>query len=199
VAEKSASKRPAAFLDRDGTLIVEHGYLGEPELVEPLPGAIDAVRMLNDWGYRVIGVSNQSGIARGYYDSATVDRVNARVIESFAGGGARIDRIYYCAHLPLGSGVPGEAECECRKPKAGMIEWAEQDFDIDRNRSFVCGDQPADIGLSKTIGVPGCLVRTGFGRSSETELRNTLRPDHVADDLPAAVRWWGARQGYAIH
>ena len=189
--------KPAAFLDRDGTMIVEHGYLGDPELVEPLEGAIEAIRMLNQWGYLVIGVSNQSGIARGYYNSETVDAVNERVIKEFSRNDALINRIYYCSHLPMGTGAPGEADCECRKPQAGMIDWATRDFEIDITQSFVVGDQRADIGLAETLGIPGCLVRTGFGRGTEEDI--DLKPSFIADNLLGAVRWWGRRQGHSAH
>lgn len=191
----TTERSPAAFLDRDGTMIVEHGYLGEPDRVSLLPGAGEAVRLLNGWGYRVIGVSNQSGVARGYYDAAAVDTVNERVLREFAQVGARIDRIYYCTHLPVSYGLPGGLDCDCRKPAAGMVAWAERDFALDLKRSFVAGDRAADVGLAQTLGIPGCLVLTGFGREEHPVLPPDLQPAHVADDLLAAVHWWGRKIG----
>jgi D-glycero-D-manno-heptose 1,7-bisphosphate phosphatase len=180
--------RPAAFLDRDGTLIVEYGYLGDPALVEPLPGAVEAVRILHAAGYHVFGVSNQSGVARGYYDAETVDAVNQRIIDEFDEMGARIDRIYYCPHLPTGSGAMRESDCECRKPKDGMVRLAQREFRIDMSRSFVVGDQQADLGLAQSIGVPGYLVLTGFGQETRSALSPGLADNFIADNLLDAVR-----------
>lgn len=183
--------RPAAFLDRDGTMIVEHGFLSDPDGVEPLPGAIDAIRQLNHWGYLVIGVTNQSGVARGYFGEDVVKAVNRRVIEVFAADGARIDAIYYCPHYPM----PETAECDCRKPKRGMIDQAMRDFAIDLSHSFVVGDRLCDVQLGRTIGGPGVLVLTGYGLQELAGWSDTVSPDHVADSLDDAVRWWGKQHG----
>lgn len=182
---------PAAFLDRDGTMIVEHGFLSDPGGVEPLPGAIDAIRQLNQRGYLVIGVTNQSGVARGYFGEDVVRAVNRRVIDCFAVAGARIDSIYYCPHYPL----PGEPECDCRKPKRGMIDQAMRDFAIDLSRSFVVGDRLCDVQLGRTIGRPGILVLTGYGEQELANWNHPNPPDHVAKSLHDAVRWWGAHIG----
>lgn len=183
--------RPAAFLDRDGTIIVERGYLRDPEGVEVMPGVAEAIGMLNQWGYWVFGVSNQSGVARGYYGTAEVDAVNQRVIDSLAQRGARLDRIYYCIHLPEITRARGEQVCNCRKPAPGLIEQACADFPIDLARSFVIGDQLCDIELARTLGIPGLLVLTGFGESERRRLGPNHSPDHIAGDLLAAVRWLG--------
>lgn len=180
---------PAAFLDRDGTLIVEHGFLADPDGVQPLPDAIDAVRRLNNWGYRVIGVSNQSGVARGYFGEDVVRAVNQRILELFAAGGARIDAIYYCPHYPQ----PGTPECDCRKPKRGLIDRAMRDFDIVLDKSFVVGDRLCDVQLGFAVGVPGILTLTGYGREEIASWDHGRRPDYVAESLADAVRWWGQR------
>jgi D-glycero-D-manno-heptose 1,7-bisphosphate phosphatase len=189
--------RPAAFLDRDGTLIVERGFLSDPDGVEPLAGAAEAVRLLNRWGYRVIGITNQSGVARGYYGTAEVEAVNTRTLSVFAEADAHIDRIYYCPHYPAASGLPGARDCDCRKPKRGMIDQACRDFAIDLAQALVVGDRAADVGLAQTIGVPGCLVLTGYGRRERETLPAGLVPAHVADNLLDAIRWWGRRAGLA--
>ena len=168
--------RPAAFLDRDGTLIVDHGFLSDPDGVEPLPSAVEAVSELNKWGSIVIGVSNQSGVARGYYGEEIVRAVNSRVIEDFARYGARIDAIYYCPHYPQ----PGMAECDCRKPKRGMIDQATGDFAIDLHRSIVIGDRLCDVQLGWEIGAPGVLVLTGYGGEEIGAWTGTRQPDQVA-------------------
>jgi D-glycero-D-manno-heptose 1,7-bisphosphate phosphatase len=189
---------PAAFLDRDGTLIKERGFLGDPNGVELLPGAVEGVRLLNGWGFRVFGVSNQSGVARGYYGITDVEAVNERVISMFAQAGSRIDHIYYCPHFNRPETVPGSVDCDCRKPKAGMIEEARRAFPIDLSKSFVAGDRAADIGLAQTVGVPGCLVLTGYGRTEYEGLPKDIAPAYVAEDLLDAVRWWGERLGLPL-
>ena len=195
-ASGTGQPRPAAFLDRDGTLIVERGFLSDPDGVEPLPGAFEAIRLLNRWGYYVIGVSNQSGVARGHYGTADVEAVNARTVTVFADAGARIDQIYYCPHYPESSGLPGARDCDCRKPQRGMVDQACRDFAIDLDRSVVVGDRAADVGLARTIGVPGCLVLTGYGLRERDALPAGLTPAHVAGTLLDAVRWWGERAGF---
>jgi D-glycero-D-manno-heptose 1,7-bisphosphate phosphatase len=183
-------QRPAAFLDRDGTMIVEHGFLSDPMGVEALPDAIEAVRQLNYWRYLVIGVTNQSGVARGYFDEQVVNAVNQRVIEVFAQGGARIDAIYYCPHYPSAS-TPA---CDCRKPARGMVDRASRDFEIELSRSFVAGDRLCDVQLGQAIGIPGILLLTGYGRQELAAWTAPIRPDHVADSIGEAVRWWGHKQ-----
>ncbi|HUU45341.1 MAG TPA: HAD family hydrolase [Acidobacteriota bacterium] len=195
IASGVEQPRPAAFLDRDGTLIVEREFLSDPDGVEPLPGAVEAVRLLNHWGYHVIGVTNQSGVARGFYGTAEVEAVNARTVSVFAGADARIDQIYYCPHYPASSGLPGARDCDCRKPRRGMIDQACRDLAIDLERSFVVGDRAADMGLARTIGVPGCLVLTGYGLRERDTLPADLAPACVADTLLDAIRWWGERAG----
>ncbi len=192
----SETPRPAAFLDRDGTIIVEREFLGDPDGVEVMPGVVKAITMLNQWGFWVIGVSNQSGIARGYYGPTEVDAVNQRVIDDLAAEGARLDRIYYCSHLPEISRANGEDLCICRKPAPGMIGWANRDFPIDMSRSFVVGDQASDIGLARSANVPGVLVLTGFGRGTRKILGKSEMPDFIADDLLAAVTWHGKTLGF---
>jgi histidinol-phosphate phosphatase family protein len=195
---QSDSARPAAFLDRDGTIIVEREYLGDPDGVELMPGAAEAIRLLNDWGYWVIGVSNQSGVARGFYSTAEVDRVNQRIIEVLGAAGARLDRIYYCPHLPEINRARGEEPCTCRKPSPGMIEQAQADFPIDMSRSFVVGDQLCDIGLARAAGIPGILVLTGFGQGERLRVSDDNPPDFIADDLLAAVTCQGRALGLPI-
>jgi histidinol-phosphate phosphatase family protein len=179
-------KRPAAFVDRDGTLIVEHGFLSDPEGVDPLPGSAEAVRQLNAWDLLVIGVTNQSGVARGYFGEDVVRAVNARVIAEFARRGARIDAIYYCPHYPR----PGEAECGCRKPARGMIDRAMREFPIELSNSFAVGDRACDIQLAHTLGITGILVLTGYGREELASWKTNSKPDHVAGTLLEAVGWW---------
>jgi len=135
----------AVFFDRDGTLIDEVGYLRTPGQVRLKPGAAEMIRRIKQAGLLVVVVSNQSGVARGLFTASDVDRANERMRELLAKEGARIDAFYYCPHLPTGT-VPAYAkECDCRKPKPGLLHQAAQDFDIDLTESFMVGDAPRDV------------------------------------------------------
>ena len=177
------------FLDRDGTIIEEVGYLDRPERVEFFPWTIDAIRVLNRAGLAVVLVSNQSGIARGFFTDAVVDSVHRRMGEMLAKGGAHIDAYYYCPHHPEGS-VPELAKvCDCRKPARGLVDRAVAEFGVDPARSFVVGDRWLDIGLARTVGAKGVLVRTGYGEREEGKPPNGMRADAIVDNLIAASSW----------
>jgi histidinol-phosphate phosphatase family protein len=177
------------FLDRDGTLIEEVGYLDRPERVELYPWSVDAIRALNRAGVRVITVSNQSGIARGFFDEATVDRVHARIADVLGAGGATIDAYYYCPHHPDGK-IPEYARvCECRKPAAGLIDRAAREFGVDPSHSFIVGDRWLDVALARAVGASGVLVRTGYGQVEETRPPAGLAADAVVNNLVEAASW----------
>ena len=179
----------AVFLDRDGTIIEEVGYLDRPERVEFFPWTIDAIRVLNRAGFAVVLVSNQSGIARGFFTDAVVDSVHRRMSGMLAEGGAHIDAYYYCPHHPEGS-VPELAKvCDCRKPARGLVDRAVAEFGVDPGRSFVVGDRWLDIGLARTVGAKGVLVRTGYGEREEGKPPDGMRADAVVDNLIAASSW----------
>jgi histidinol-phosphate phosphatase family protein len=180
--------RPAAFLDRDGTIIVEREYLADPDGVAILPRAASAIRLLNEWGFWVFGVSNQSGVARGYFTEDSVNAVNERVIELLAEEGAYINRIYYCPHHP---DTPGGGPCDCRKPAPGLIHQAMHDYPVDLSRSFVVGDRICDVALAKGVGIRGGMVLTGYGRFEQSLLSEDVNADVVADDLLAVVEALG--------
>jgi D-glycero-D-manno-heptose 1,7-bisphosphate phosphatase len=158
----------AVFFDRDGTLIEDAGYLSAPEEVEVLPGAPQAVRRFNRAGFLVVVASNQSGVARGMYTTDDVDRVNERLRQLFAAEGARIDAFYYCPHLSTGT-VPAYAkECECRKPKPGMLYEAAQDLDIDLTESFMVGDSLRDVQAGRKAQCRSILVGSAAELDAET-------------------------------
>jgi D-glycero-D-manno-heptose 1,7-bisphosphate phosphatase len=189
MAVSGNGQRGAVFLDRDGTLIEEVGYLDRPDRVELYPWSAAAVRALNLAGFRVFIASNQSGIARGFFTEATVDAVHAHISELLAAGGARIDAYYYCPHHPDGK-VPEYARvCTCRKPGPGLIERAVRDHGIDPARSFVVGDRWLDIGLARRVGARGVLVRTGYGVTEEERPPEGLSADGVVDNLVGAASW----------
>ena len=179
----------AVFLDRDGTLIEEVGYLDRPERVELYPWSVDAIRALNRAGVRVVLVSNQSGVARGFFSEAVVERVHARIAHVLAEGGARIDAYYYCPHHPDGKIAAYTQACECRKPGRGLVDRAVRELGIDPARSFTVGDRWLDVALARAVGARGLLVRTGYGLTEESRPSDGLEADAVVDNLIEAVGW----------
>jgi len=179
----------AVFLDRDGTIIEEVGYLDRPERVEFFPWTIDAIRVLNRADLAVVLVSNQSGIARGFFTDAVVDTVHQRMDDMLSAGGARIDAYYYCPHHPDGSVAELAKVCDCRKPARGLVDRAVAEFGVDPARSFVVGDRWLDIGLARTVGARGVLVRTGYGEREEGKPPNGMEADAIVDNLIAASSW----------
>ncbi len=175
---------PAVFLDRDGTINEEMGYINHLSRFRLLPEAIPAIRRLNEAGVKVVVVTNQSGAARGYFPAALVAEVHAHLQKLLAAAGARVDGIYACLHGP-------EAGCACRKPRPTLMQQAARDLDLDLARSYAVGDRYKDIETAANAGVKGILVRTGYGRGEYEFLRGTapVQPVHVAADLSAAVEW----------
>jgi len=147
--------RPAAFLDRDGVLNVDHGYAHRPEQLDWVEGAPEAVRLLNEAGYYVIVVTNQSGVARGYFDEGAVLRFHAHMRERLAEHGARIDAFYYCPHHPRGTVKEFAIACTCRKPLPGLLEQATGDWPIDLSKSFLIGDRDHDVAAAEAFHIRG--------------------------------------------
>lgn len=164
------------LIDRDGTINVEKHYLSDPDQLELYPGAGAAIRRLNQAGYGVAVITNQSGIARGYFDLATLDRIHARLGELLAAEGARVDGIYLCPHGP-------DDDCACRKPLPGMVEQAVAEHGFDPAQAVMIGDKEMDVELGHAVGATTFLVRTGHGAKAVAG----SRADHVVDDLAAAV------------
>jgi D-glycero-D-manno-heptose 1,7-bisphosphate phosphatase len=172
--------REAVFLDRDGTLIEEVNYLASPEQVRLLPGAAQAVRRLNDAGVLVVVVTNQAGVARGYFPESRVTEVHERLSLLLGEHGAKIDAFYHCPHHPTeGVGVYRVA-CDCRKPKPGLLLTAAREWDIDLARSWMIGDKPSDAEAGAAAGCRTLLVRTGHGKGLPASA-------DAVDDLAAAV------------
>jgi D-glycero-D-manno-heptose 1,7-bisphosphate phosphatase len=180
---------PAAFLDRDGTMIEEVGYLDRPERLQLYPWSSIAIRALNRAGIRVVMVTNQSGIARGFFDEAMVERIHARMKQLLAAGGATIDAYYYCPHHPDGSMAKYARACDCRKPAPGLVERARRELGVDPRRSFTVGDRWIDVALARTVGARGILVRTGYGVTEEDRPPEGLTADAVVNNLVEAVSW----------
>jgi len=148
-------RRPAAFLDRDGVLNVDHGYVHRPEQLEWVAGAPESVRLLNEAGYYVLVITNQSGVARGFFDEAAVKAFHAHMQNVLAEKGAHIDAFYYCPHHPEGTVKAFAMACNCRKPRTGMLEWAAREWPIDIPRSFFIGDKDADMAAAAAFKVRG--------------------------------------------
>lgn len=181
--------RPAVFVDRDGTLLEEAGYLDRLERLVFFPFAIDAVRLLNRANYAVVVVTNQSGIARGMYREPFVNEAHAVIETRMAEGGARVDGFYYCPHHPDATVAEFKRDCDCRKPAPGMLLAAARDLTLDLSRSFSIGDKWTDVAAGTAAGGRGVLVRTGYGRSTEVALPTHVTPASVEDNLIAAVAW----------
>jgi len=181
--------RIAVFLDRDGTLNEEVNFVRRPEQLEMLPGAAASVRALNDHGIVVCIISNQSGIARGYFSEEDLVPIHAKLERELAHEGARIDHIYYCPHHPTEGQPPYKAACSCRKPGTGMLEQAAKDFKLDLRRSFVVGDRIVDIQAGRNAGATTILVMTGYGPHALEECREKgVVPDFIAVDMAEAAR-----------
>jgi len=186
---RSVATAPAVFLDRDGTLIEEVGYLDRKERVDLYPWSIDAIRVLNRAGFRVVLVSNQSGVARGFFSEEIVSDVHRHIAGLLDAGGARIDAYYYCPHHPDGKVKDYAVACDCRKPARGMVDRAVRELAVDPARSVVVGDRWLDVELARAVGARGVLVRTGYGVTEEAKPRPPLAADAVVDNLIAAVGW----------
>jgi D-glycero-D-manno-heptose 1,7-bisphosphate phosphatase len=177
-------KNIAVFLDRDGTINEEMGYINHLNRFVLLPGAALAIRFLNEAGVKVVVITNQSGAARGYFAPSLVDEVHEKLTALLAAQGARVDAIYSCLHGP-------DECCACRKPKPGLIEQAAHDLNLDLSSSYLVGDRYKDMETARNAGVKGLLVLTGYGRG-EYEHQATswpVPPAHVAGDLLEAAAW----------
>jgi D-glycero-D-manno-heptose 1,7-bisphosphate phosphatase len=170
----------AVFLDRDGVLMRDSNYVGHVDRVELIAGAPEALRRLQDAGFRLFVVTNQSGVGRGYFTREAVAEIHALLNRHFDAAGVHIERYYVCPHHP-------EDNCDCRKPKPKFLREAAQEFGLDLSRCFMIGDRKSDIQCGVNAGTKTILVLTGAGR--ETLAEGAVVPDHVADDIGAAAAW----------
>jgi D-glycero-D-manno-heptose 1,7-bisphosphate phosphatase len=186
---RPGSGQAAVFLDRDGTIIEDVGYLDTLERITFYPWTVDAIRALNRAGLPVVVVTNQSGIARGVFDAAFVAETHRVLDARLAAGGARIDAYYYCPHHPDGCIAEYARACDCRKPGPGMIGQAARDLDLDPRRSFMVGDKWIDVAAGRAAGARAILVRTGVGAEEERRPHDGVTADAVVDNLAAATGW----------
>ncbi|MCA1765693.1 MAG: HAD family hydrolase [Desulfobulbaceae bacterium] len=188
---ETAEKRPAVFLDRDGTINEQMGYVNHLSRFVLLPGSAAAIRILNEHHIPVFVVTNQSGLARGYFPPALLDEVHAKMIEMLAAEGARVDGIYVCPHHPEAREERYRVDCDCRKPKPGLFIRAAREHGIDLDASFVVGDRWSDLKAAAACGATGILVLSGYGRGDLEYIgpAQSIRPAHVAEDLLDAATW----------
>ncbi|MGD9681501.1 MAG: D-glycero-alpha-D-manno-heptose-1,7-bisphosphate 7-phosphatase [Candidatus Obscuribacterales bacterium] len=184
-------KRPVVFLDRDGTLNVEAGYIRDLENLRLIEGAAEAVKRLNRSGVAAVLVTNQSGAARAYYGEDHILALNERLLKLLDEEGAHLDSVYYCPHLPDGVVEEYTRVCRCRKPATGLVELAyEEHRDLDRERAFVVGDKATDVELARNCGARGILVETGYGQQVIAgEYQWPVEPDYQAASIVDAVNW----------
>lgn len=180
---------PAIFMDRDGTLSHEVGYVNHVSRFRLYPWAVEAVRLANRNGFLAVVITNQAGVARGYFPESVIHEVHAALNASMEAGGARLDAVYYCPHHPSAGEPPYRKDCDCRKPKPGLLRRAEAELGVDLARSFVVGDRLGDLELAWSVGATGVLVRSGYGLGELTYHAPSWprQPDLVADHLLEAV------------
>ena len=177
------SQSPAVFVDRDGTMIEDVGYLDRLERLTLFPYAIDAIRLLNRGGFKVVVVTSQAGVAHGSVTEEFLSEVHGVITDRVAEAGGRIDSFYYCPHHPHATVEKYRTECDCRKPKPGMILNAARDLSLDLSRSFTIGDRWRDIEMGLTAGTKGVLVETGYGKTEAPRRPAHLPPVPVVANL----------------
>lgn len=181
--------RPAIFMDRDGTLSHEIGYVNHASRFQLFPWAVDAVRLVNRAGWAAVLVTNQAGVARGYFPESVIHEVHARVQAALGAGDAQLDGLYVCMHHPSAGEPPYRQDCQCRKPRPGMLLQAQRELDLDLARSWVVGDRHGDLQVAWNAGARGALVKSGYGLGEWVHHapRWPRQPDLVAEHLLEAV------------
>jgi D-glycero-D-manno-heptose 1,7-bisphosphate phosphatase len=185
-----SGERRAVFIDRDGTISEEVGYVNHPSRYKVFPFAAAAVRALNEAGWLAVLVTNQAGVARGYFKEELIGEVHKVLASELERGGARLDAVYYCPHHPSVGEPPYRFDCDCRKPRPGLLKRAAQELGLDLSRCWMVGDRYSDTELARNAGARSAFVLTGYGRG-ELEYQSDAwphRPDLVAENLLEAVK-----------
>ena len=187
-------KNAAVFLDRDGTINEEVGYLGSLDKFKIIPCAYEAIRLINGSGMKAVVISNQAGVAKGLFTEDFVKIINEHLQAALRQNGAYIDSFYYCPHHPTEGTEPYRQVCNCRKPAPGMLLQAAQDLNIDLTKSYLVGDRFNDMEAAKNVGAKGILVKTGFGQGllqddGPDRATPQNKPDFIAADILGAVKW----------
>ena len=193
----AAPLKRAVFVDRDGTVADEVGYVNHPSRLRLLPRSGQALKRIREAGFLAVVVTNQAGVARDYFDESVVHETHRRLVALLEGEGTGVDRIYFCPHHPREGKPPYRQDCRCRKPLPGMLHQAAEELGIDLPRSYMVGDGVVDVEAARSAGVVPILVLTGYGRG-HVELRRDrwkVQPEHIAEDLLDAVEWILAREG----
>ena len=183
------SGRAAVFLDRDGTLIEEAGYINRIEGLRLFPWSLDAVRLLNRGGFRVFVVTNQAGVARGYFDEAFVRRAHEHLGSAIRAAGGEVDGFYHCPHHPDAVVAEYRKNCGCRKPAPGMFLEAAREHGLDLAKCYAIGDRWHDVQAAQTAGATAVMVRTGYGLTELEKPRAGTTPAYIADTLIDATTW----------
>ncbi|WP_319588872.1 D-glycero-beta-D-manno-heptose 1,7-bisphosphate 7-phosphatase [uncultured Desulfobulbus sp.] len=194
--QEGRALKPAVFLDRDGTINEQMGYINHLTRFHLLPGVGRAIRSLNKSGLPVVVVTNQSGLARGYFPESLLTAVHDEMHRLLALEGARIDGLYICPHHPEAKEERFRLVCNCRKPKTGLLEQAASELGLDLQHSYVVGDRWSDLRCGAAVGATTILVLTGYGRGDACYIGpgQAVQPDYVAEGLEAAVGWILAHQ-----
>lgn len=180
----------AVFLDRDGTIIKDKDYLSDPNNVEWIPGATETLQTLANSGFKLVVVTNQSGVARGYMTEEDVRAIHDELREQASKDGIQFEGFYYCPYLMEGSVEEYSVESDLRKPAPGMILRAADDLGLDLNHSYMIGDKGSDIEAGQRAGCKSILVKTGYGEQTLKEVRTgSCEPDYVADSITEAGKW----------
>ncbi len=174
-----SNTQKAIFLDRDGTIIEEVNFLSTVEETRLFPYTIEALTILKDADFLFFVTTNQSGIARGYFDASAVNAIHAKIQNELKANDLQIESFHFCPHMP-------DAGCRCRKPNTGMIEQACENFDIDLSKSWMVGDKILDIGMGFNAGTKAALVKTGHGKKQSAELDR--EPEIIAENLLEAAK-----------
>jgi histidinol-phosphate phosphatase family protein len=183
--ERHDRKSPAVFIDRDGTIIYERNYLRKIKDIKLFAFAVESMKLLKEHGYKLVIITNQSGIGRGYFSEARLKKIHLRLLEMLGRKGVKIDAVYYCPHLP-------DDGCECRKPKLALVRLAQRKLRLDLKRSCSIGDHMGDYLLGKNMGGKGLFVLTGHGREVLKMIdspKTKVKPDFVAKNILVAAKW----------
>jgi D-glycero-D-manno-heptose 1,7-bisphosphate phosphatase len=180
----------AVFLDRDGTICEEVGYIDSIERLQLIPRSAAAIKLLNDRGFKVVMVTNQSGVARGFFPEEFLEELHAELRRQLGEEGAQLDGIYFCPHHPDEGKARYLQVCDCRKPASGLLLQAAQDLSLDLSTAYMIGDHFSDVECAQRVGAQGILLLTGHGRQALTQKENWAQPPaFIAGDLFEAVNW----------
>jgi D-glycero-D-manno-heptose 1,7-bisphosphate phosphatase len=189
VSRVDGTMRPAVFLDRDGTLNEDVGYLDRVERLRVFPYTTDAMRVLSRAGYRLVIVTQQNGIALGFVDEPRVQSIHRLLVDRLAAAHVPVDGVYYCPHHPNATVERYRVECDCRKPLPGMLQRASRELSLDLTRSVIVGDRWRDLQMGASLGVPGVLVRTGYGETEARTVPDHIRPLAIVGNVMEAAVW----------